>query len=144
MRHQNSKGVGTFKEDATITAHPDYRDRVDPPFTMLEATCNGEFRISLPSVRDACPGRHNPGAIKENTMKKKKLRTHDEAKEYLRSQGLTAAAWARANGFPVRVVQEVLRDRAKGNYGVAHNVAVALGIKAGEMTATEQSAGGTA
>ena len=77
-------------------------------------------------------------------MKKKKLRTHDEAKEYLRSQGLTAAAWARANGFPVRVVQEVLRDRAKGNYGVAHNVAVALGIKAGEMIATEQSAGGTA
>lgn len=76
-------------------------------------------------------------------MKKKKLRTHDEAKEYLRSQGLTAAAWARANGFPVRVVQEVLRDRAKGNYGVAHDVAVALGIKAG-VIATEQSAGGAA
>lgn len=69
---QNSKGVGTFKEDAHQPAHPDYRDRVDPPFTMQEATCNGDFRISPPSMRDACPGRHNPGAIKE---------THDEEKE---------------------------------------------------------------
>ena len=53
-------------------------------------------------------------------MKKKKLRTRAEAREWLQAQGLTAAAWARANNFPVRVVQELLRDRAKGNYGGAH------------------------
>ena len=67
-------------------------------------------------------------------MKKKKLRTRAEAREWLQAQGLTAAAWARANNFPVRVVQELLRDRAKGNYGVAHDIAVALGIKEGEPT----------
>ena len=48
-------------------------------------------------------------------MKKKKLRTRAEAREWLQAQGLTAAAWARANNFHVRVVQELLRDRAKGN-----------------------------
>ena len=71
-------------------------------------------------------------------MKKKKLRTRAEAREWL--QGLTAAAWARANNFPVRVVQELLRDRAKGNYGVAHDIAVALGIKEGEPTDERRTA----
>ena len=74
------------------------------------------------------------------TIKKKKLRTRAEAREWLQAQGLTAAAWARSNGFPVRVVQEVLRDRAKGNYGVAHDIAVALGIKEGEPTDERQMA----
>ena len=69
-------------------------------------------------------------------MKKKKLRT----REWLQAQGLTAAAWARANNFPVRVVQELLRDRAKGNYGVAHDIAVALGIKEGEPTDERRTA----
>ena len=69
-------------------------------------------------------------------MKKKKLRTRAEAREWLQAQGLTAAA----NNFPVRVVQELLRDRAKGNYGVAHDIAVALGIKEGEPTDERRTA----
>ncbi|WP_300734905.1 DNA-binding protein [uncultured Desulfovibrio sp.] len=73
-------------------------------------------------------------------MKKKKLRTRAEAREWLQAQGLTAAAWARTNNFPVRVVQELLRDRAKGNYGVAHDIAVALGIKEGEPTDERRTA----
>ena len=73
-------------------------------------------------------------------MKKKKLRTRAEAREWLQAQGLTAAAWARVNNFPVRVVQELLRDRAKGNYGMAHDIAVALGIKEGGPTDERRTA----
>ena len=73
-------------------------------------------------------------------MKKKKLRTRAEAREWLQAQGLTAAAWARSNGFPVRVVQEVLRDRAKCKYGVAHDISEALGSKEGEPTDERQKA----
>lgn len=34
----------------------------------------------------------------------------------------------------------LLRDRAKGNYGVAHDIAVALGIKEGEPTDERRTA----
>ena len=73
-------------------------------------------------------------------MKKKKLRTRAEAKQWLKENCTTAASWAKANGFPVRVVQELLRDRTKGNYGVAHDIAVALGIKEGEPTDERRTA----
>ncbi len=59
------------------------------------------------------------------------LRTTEQAREWLRREGISAADWARANGFPVWMVQEILRGRMKGERGQGHHVAVALGLKEG-------------
>lgn len=61
------------------------------------------------------------------------LRTVEEARADLARKGMPVAAWARANGLPVRPVYDVLSGRNKGKTGMAHKVAVLLGIKAGEV-----------
>lgn len=58
-----------------------------------------------------------------------KTMTGLEAKKKLRAQGITLTAWAQKNGFPYPIVSGVLRGVIKGNFGVAHNVAVQLGMK---------------
>lgn len=73
-------------------------------------------------------------------MKKKKLRTRAEAREWLKENCTTAASWAKANGFPVRVVQELLCGRGKGKRGLSQEAAVALGIKEGEPTDERRTA----
>ena len=52
-----------------------------------------------------------------------------QARERLRRDGLTVAAWSDAHGFPLHAVRAVLYGRNKGNYGQAHKIAVALGVK---------------
>jgi len=66
-------------------------------------------------------------------MSGKHVRTAEEARRDLERQGIPIAAWARANGFPVRAVHEVLRGRYKGRYGMSHDIAVALGLKEGTI-----------
>ncbi|WP_367278468.1 hypothetical protein [uncultured Amaricoccus sp.] len=51
------------------------------------------------------------------------------ARERLRREGVTVADWAKRNRFPLHAVRAVLYGRNKGNYGQAHGIAVALGVK---------------
>ena len=50
-----------------------------------------------------------------------------------RAAGITLAEWARANGFSRMTVVDVLRGHRAGKYGEAHRVAVALGLKQGQV-----------
>lgn len=60
-------------------------------------------------------------------MKKKK--TAEEVKSEFRKKGKTVSAWARNHGYTPMQVLQVLNGHLKGNWGVAHEIAVALGIK---------------
>ncbi len=52
-------------------------------------------------------------------------------KEALRNEGKTLSAWAREHGFKENKVIRVVNGFDKGNYGKAHEIAVAMGIKPG-------------
>ena len=51
-------------------------------------------------------------------------------KAILRAQGKTISQWAAEHGFPVRAVYRVLNGLDKGNFGRAHDIAIAAGLKA--------------
>ncbi|TAA26556.1 DNA-binding protein [Pseudoxanthomonas winnipegensis] len=57
------------------------------------------------------------------------LRTPATARQWLRDQGITVVAFAKQHGLSRDAVTDVLRGTSKGNYGEAHQAAVALGIK---------------
>ena len=56
-------------------------------------------------------------------------------KAWLRSQGKTIRQWAEENGFPPSAVYRVLNGLDKANFGRAHDIAVAIGLKAAEPEA---------
>lgn len=56
--------------------------------------------------------------------------TADRFKARLRSQGKTIRQWAKEHDFPPLSVYRVLNGVDKANYGRAHDIAVAAGIKA--------------
>lgn len=66
-----------------------------------------------------------------------KTRTREEVRERFRRRGQTVAQWARQHGYGYQQVLDVLNGRTRGNYGQAHNIAVALGIKDGAPTTAE-------
>lgn len=51
------------------------------------------------------------------------------ARQKLREKGLTVREWADSHDFPLHAVRAVLYGRNKGNFGQAHKIAVALGVK---------------
>lgn len=55
--------------------------------------------------------------------------TPAEAKQRLRLRGETIASWADRHGFPRADVYAALSGRTVGNFGTAHRIAVALGMK---------------
>ena len=61
------------------------------------------------------------------------LRTAEEAREALKRQGVSISSWAISNGFSANLVFEVLAGRKKCLRGQAHNIAVKLGLKDGEV-----------
>lgn len=61
------------------------------------------------------------------------LRTPEEARAELKRKGVSVTAWSVANGFSPNLVFEVLAGRRKPTRGQTHQIAVALGIKAGEI-----------
>lgn len=63
-----------------------------------------------------------------------KLRTHDQARAWLSYQGISVAQWARERGFSEALCREILAGRKKCLRGQSHNIAVALGMKAGVPT----------
>lgn len=58
--------------------------------------------------------------------------TAQSFKSRLRSQGKTIRQWAKENGFPPESVYRVLNGVDKANFGRAHDIAVAAGIKSVE------------
>lgn len=63
-----------------------------------------------------------------------KLRTPDQAKEWLAYQGISAAEFCRMHGLPSSLVYEILNGRKRCLRGMSHNIAVLLGMKAGVVT----------
>ncbi|MGE1004190.1 DNA-binding protein (plasmid) [Ralstonia syzygii subsp. celebesensis] len=63
------------------------------------------------------------------------LRTPAEARAELQSKGVSITQWAIANKFSPNLVFEVLGGRKKCVRGQAHEIAIKLGIKAGEICA---------
>ncbi|KVP51486.1 DNA-binding protein [Burkholderia ubonensis] len=61
------------------------------------------------------------------------LRTAAEARAELQSKGISITQWAIANKFSPNLVFEVLAGRKKCVRGQAHEIAIKLGIKAGEI-----------
>jgi len=55
--------------------------------------------------------------------------TPDSARRWFRTHGICVKHWAEAQGFSRFDVIDLLRGRMKGNFGRAHLVAVALGLK---------------
>lgn len=59
-----------------------------------------------------------------------KVISSEQVKQRLRSQGVTITAWAEAHGYTRNEVYRVLNGQHKGHFGKAHDIAVALGMKA--------------
>jgi gp16 family phage-associated protein len=57
------------------------------------------------------------------------VKTPEQVKAEFARQGITTTGWARDHGFPPREVILVLNGYYKCNYGRAHKIAVALGLK---------------
>lgn len=57
------------------------------------------------------------------------VRTCQEVHAWLERHGVTAAQWARANGFEPTVVYSLLNGRTRGRHGQAYAAAIALGLK---------------
>lgn len=59
-----------------------------------------------------------------------KIMTPEQVKEKFRANGVTIHGWAQENGFKTSYVYAVLNGRMKAHFGTAHEIAVALGMKA--------------
>ncbi|MCL1558326.1 DNA-binding protein [Xanthomonas nasturtii] len=64
-------------------------------------------------------------------------RTTDEARTWLRANGITIAAFARKHGLSRDVVGDLLLGRTVGNFGDTHRAAVLLGLKPNPDSATQ-------
>lgn len=62
-----------------------------------------------------------------------KPKTPEEVKAEFERAGISIAAWAKAHGFNRMTVYGVLSGRHKGSRGNTHLIAVALGLKHGQV-----------
>lgn len=68
------------------------------------------------------------------------LRTAAEVRTELQAKGISITQWAVANGFSPTLVFEVLGGRKKCLRGQAHEIAIKLGMKEGEICANPAQA----
>ena len=69
-----------------------------------------------------------------------KLRTAAEARAELQAKGISITQWAIANQYSPNLVFEVLGGRKKCVRGQAHEIAIRLGLKEGEICANPAQA----
>ncbi len=62
----------------------------------------------------------------KNIVLKMEGLSRTEVRQQLRLRGVTVAAWAEANGFPVQSVYAVLNGRSSGLWGLSQQIAAAL------------------
>lgn len=65
-------------------------------------------------------------------MATQKSLTPEQIKQRFKQRGMTVTKWAEDNGFKRNAVYRVLNGFDKANYGQAHDIAVALGMKAAD------------
>jgi gp16 family phage-associated protein len=65
-------------------------------------------------------------------MSHKSTKTPDQVKSEFHARGETFTEWAKRNGYPLNYVYRVLNGTSKARYGMAHEIAVKLGIKSAE------------
>ena len=63
-------------------------------------------------------------------------RSPEQARDWLKANGITVSAFAQQIEVHPTVVFDLLRGRSQGNYGDSHKAAVALGLKAPPNSAT--------
>lgn len=68
------------------------------------------------------------------------LRTPEQVRAELRSKGVSITQWAMSNGYSPNLVFEVLSGRRNPTLGQTHRIAVALGLKAGEIVTNPKNA----
>lgn len=73
-------------------------------------------------------------------MPRKTPLTAAQVKRQLRARGQTITQWSRDHGYSRRDVYDVLNGVSKGNFGRAHEIAVALGMKVPEEEPSTPSA----
>lgn len=56
-------------------------------------------------------------------------KTPDQVRQEFINSGTPISVWANENGFIPQEVYKVLNGQIKGNFGRAHKIAVALGLK---------------
>ena len=61
----------------------------------------------------------------------------EQVRSEMEKAGITATEWAKANGFCSWAVTDVLLGRRAGHRGEAHRIAVALGLKAGQVVSAK-------
>jgi gp16 family phage-associated protein len=61
------------------------------------------------------------------------LKTAAEVRAELRQAGLSLAEWARTHKVSYSLSYELLRGRIKGHHGQAHDIAVLMGMKHGQV-----------
>ncbi|EPJ84281.1 hypothetical protein CFII64_14540 [Pseudomonas sp. CFII64] len=66
-----------------------------------------------------------------------KVRTPQEAREWLVAQGISVADFARDHDLDPATTYQILSGNKKGLRGMAHKAAVALGVKAAFDASTE-------
>lgn len=61
------------------------------------------------------------------------MKTADEVRREFARLGVSISEWARANGYSVPLVYQVLSGTRQGLRGQSHEIAVNLGLKDGEV-----------
>lgn len=64
-----------------------------------------------------------------------KTKTPEQIKAEFDAKGITISKWARDRGYTPRQVSLVLNGQVKGRYGMAHEIAVKLGLKPADQAA---------
>ncbi|MGE4314577.1 DNA-binding protein [Acinetobacter sp.] len=57
------------------------------------------------------------------------IKNPTQVKQEFINSGTPVSKWATENGFTPQEVYKVLNGQSKGNFGRAHKIAVALGLK---------------
>ncbi len=68
-----------------------------------------------------------------DTEREERKRRGEKAREALASKGVSISRWAASNGFSTQMVFQVLSGDRKCIRGESHKIAVALGMKQGEI-----------
>lgn len=62
-----------------------------------------------------------------------RVKTPEEVKREFQRAGISIREWAKTHGFDKQTVYGVLNGRFAGHRGDAHKIAVALGLKHGQI-----------
>lgn len=57
------------------------------------------------------------------------ISTLEAVKQWFSDEGVSVSRWARENGLPAAVVYSLLAGKSRGQRGVSHQAALALGLK---------------